>query len=145
VSGPDDQSGDRAIGRAREAPLDGGARLADALATSCRSSASSGDSKMDRRRRRLALAAGASLLMSGCFSIQHTVGRGPQHVPVDVEYRERWYGLFGLWPLDEYDSKLLANGSRDYRVTTEFTFSDVVISTLTSFVTFYRQTIIVEK
>lgn len=100
---------------------------------------------MRGHRRRLLLAAGASLLLSGCFTLQHTVGKGPQHVPVDVEYHERWYGLFGLWPMDDYDSKALANGVRDYRVTTEFTFSDVVISTLTSFVTFYRQTVIVEK
>jgi hypothetical protein len=30
-------------------------------------------------------------------------------------------------------------------VTTAFTFSDVVMSTLTSFVTFYRQTVTIEK
>ena len=87
----------------------------------------------------------ASLVPAGCFSISHTVGRGPQRVPPAVEYHERWFALYGLWPMDDFDSKALAGDARDYRVTTEFTFSDVVMSALTSFVTFYRQTVTVEK
>jgi hypothetical protein len=77
--------------------------------------------------------------------METTVGRGPQHAPATVEYHQRWFALYGLWPMDDFDSKSLAGDSRDYRVTTAFTFSDVVMSTLTSFVTFYRQTVTIEK
>ena len=98
-----------------------------------------------RRRFVPALALGASLLLPGCFSMQTTVGRGPQHVPVGVVTRTRWFALFGLVPMDDFDSHALSGGVPDYRVTTEFTFSDVVMSALTSFVTFYRQTVTVEK
>ena len=98
-----------------------------------------------RRRFALALVASASLLLPGCFSMQTTVGRGPQRAPPTVEYHQRWFALYGLWPMDDFDSKALAGDSHDYRVTTEFTFSDVVMSALTSFVTFYRQTVTIEK
>jgi hypothetical protein len=98
-----------------------------------------------RRECGLALMSSATLLLSGCFSMETTVGRGPQHAPATVEYHQRWFALYGLWPMDDFDSKSLAGDSRDYRVTTAFTFSDVVMSTLTSFVTFYRQTVTIEK
>jgi hypothetical protein len=98
-----------------------------------------------RRRFALALAASALLLLPSCFSIDHTVGRGPQHSPPVEAYRVRWFALFGLWPMDDFDSNSLANGSRDYRVTTKFTFVDVLYSAFTSFATFYRQTVWIEK
>jgi hypothetical protein len=74
-----------------------------------------------------------------------TVGNGPQTVPRKETYHHQWFALYGLYPMDELDSKALAGGAKDYRVTTEFTFEDVLMSAFTSFATFYRQTVIVEK
>ena len=94
---------------------------------------------------RLALAASAALLLPGCFTFQHTVGRGPQSPTPAVTTETRWFALYGIVPLDDVDSAALVGSARDYRVTTKFTFVDVVITTFTSFVTLYRQSVIVEK
>jgi len=94
---------------------------------------------------RIALAACACAFLAGCFTFQHTVGRGvlsPQPVAVT---ETRWFALWGVVPMDDLDSQQLAGSTRDYVVTTKFTFVDVVISAFTSFVTFYRQTVILEK
>jgi hypothetical protein len=91
------------------------------------------------------LAVAASLaVLSGCLTLVHTVGKGPRARPERVE-ASQWYALGGLIPMDVVDSKRLAGGATDYRVTTTFTFLDVVIDFFTSFVGFLRQTIIVEK
>jgi hypothetical protein len=87
----------------------------------------------------------AASLLSGCFTMTTTVGAGPTSVPPKEAYVHRWFGFFGLYPMDDVDSKSLAGGAKDYRVTTEFTFEDIVMSAFTSFATFYRQTVIVEK
>jgi len=83
------------------------------------------------------------LALPGCFTLTHTVGAGP--VGGHTEYGRQWYALWGIAPLGETDSSDLARGAIDYQVTTKFTVADVVISAFTSFVGFYRQTIIVEK
>jgi len=101
-----------------------------------------------RRRGRgvpLALAACLCALMPGCFTFRHTVGRGPQNATPMVTTETQWFALYGLVPLDPVDSQTLAGVTRDYRVTTKFTFVDALLSSVTSFATFYRQTIIVEK
>jgi len=83
------------------------------------------------------------IVISGCFTVQHTVGKGPQtHEKVDGSL---WYALGGLIPIDPIDSKQLAGGAKDYQVTTVFTFLDIVISTFTSLFGFVKQTVIVEK
>lgn len=97
------------------------------------------------RLRRL-LPALALLLLPGCFTFTHTVGNGPANPKApQVAEHTRWFALYGIVPFDHTDSKSLAGNARDYRVTTQFTFLDCVISTFTSFVTIYRQTITVEK
>ena len=63
----------------------------------------------------------------------------------EVTEETRWFALFGLAPLSDLDSQTLAGSARDYVVTTKFTVMDVVISAFTSFATFYRQTVIIEK
>src|SRR5882672_3308474 len=98
-----------------------------------------------RRRIGRLLVSSALLLLPACMTLQQTVGRGPQGAPPVEAYRVRWFALFGLWPMDDFDAKSLAGASHDYRVTTHFTFSDVCISALTSFATFYRQTVSIEK
>lgn len=99
---------------------------------------------MSRTIARIALAASCALL-PGCFTFTHTVGRGPQS-PIPTAVAEtQWFALWGLVPLDPIDSKQLAGPVGDYRVTTKFTLVDVVITTFSSFLTLYRQTVVVEK
>ena len=97
------------------------------------------------RRGVVSLAACACLLLTGCFTFQHTVGRGVMSPTPEVTEETRWFALFGLAPLSDLDSQTLAGPARDYVVTTKFTVMDVVISAFTSFATFYRQTVIIEK
>ena len=96
--------------------------------------------------RRLGLAFAATALLPACFTFTSTVGRGPVNPqqPVVVQ-KTRWFALYGIVPLDSFDSNELAGSARDYRVTTQFTFVDCVISMFTSLVSFYRQTVTVEK
>lgn len=94
---------------------------------------------------RIVTLAAACAALPGCFTFTHTVGRGPQTpTPLAVE-ETQWFALWGLVPLGPVDSAALAGTARDYRVTTKFTVVDVVISAFSSFVTLYRQTIVVEK
>lgn len=90
-------------------------------------------------------AACACALLPGCFTFAHTVGRGPMSPQPVVTQETKWFALWGLTPMGDLDSQSLAGSARDYRVTTKFTFTDVVITTFTSLATFYRQTVVVEK
>ncbi len=84
------------------------------------------------------------LPLCGCFTMRHTVGSGPASGETASE--KRWYALYGLVPLsDGEDSASLAGDARNYRVTTEFTPVDVVVTALTSFGTIYCQTVTVER
>lgn len=100
---------------------------------------------MSKSLARMALALVASVPLAACFTFTHTVGRGPQNVTPVVAEQTEWFALWGLVPLDAVDSAQLAGPARDYRVTTKFTVIDVLISAFSSFVTLYRQTVIVEK
>jgi hypothetical protein len=105
----------------------------------------SGASRRDVRRR-LGLAFAAIALLPGCFSFTHTVGKGPVNPKQPVTVTEsRWFALYGIVPMSKFDSSELAGTAKDYRVTTQFTFMDCLITCFTSLVTFYRQTVIVEK
>ena len=73
----------------------------------------------------------------------HTVGDGAK-VGTQTTHRQ-WFALWGLAPLNAKDSQELAGGATDYRVTTQWSFIDVVINIFTGYVTLYCQTITVEK
>ena len=92
----------------------------------------------------LSLSLAGVLSLTGCFTFQHTVGRGS--VTGEQVVEKQWYALYGLVPTGgESDSSWLAGGATDYTVTTEFTLMDVLISAITSWGTFYRQTVVVTK
>lgn len=87
----------------------------------------------------------AILVLPACFSMQHTVGVGPRAPDPVVIEESQWFALYGLIPLGSTDGGRLATGAKDYRITTRFTLTDVVLTAFTSFFTFYRQTVIVEQ
>lgn len=97
-----------------------------------------------RARRWLLLMSLAAIVvvLPGCFTTHHTVGAGPMAGQESSEHQ--WYAFWGLTPMGENESASLAGNHEDYRVTTEFEFMDVLISSVTSFVGFYRQTVTVE-
>ncbi|HVS17950.1 MAG TPA: hypothetical protein VMT18_05060 [Planctomycetota bacterium] len=102
---------------------------------------------MRRKSTRLTagLAAALLALLPACFTMQHTFGEGP----TQGQRREvhQWYALYGLIAVGgEADSgHLIGENSTGARITTQFTFLDVIITAFTSFATFYRQTIVVEQ
>jgi hypothetical protein len=80
---------------------------------------------------------------SGCYSLTHTVGSGPQ-TGVELSTRQ-WYILWGLVPLGAKDSADLAGGASNYRVTSEITVVDFLINIITGLVTIQSQTVTVTK
>ncbi len=83
-------------------------------------------------------------LLPGCFTVTHTVGAGP--ATSEKKSVTHWWVGWGLFSLGEVpDSNTLAKGAADYRVTTGFTFNDVLISAIPSILSFYRQSITVER
>ncbi len=100
---------------------------------------------MPKSLARVAAAVALCAALPSCFTFTHTVGRGPQSPTPVVTTQTQWFALWGLVPLDPVDSAALAGPVRDYKVTTKFTLVDVVITAFSSFVTLYRQTVILEK
>jgi hypothetical protein len=79
----------------------------------------------------------------GCYTMKHTVGTGPQ---TGVKSSDRqWFILFGLVPLGRTDSKDVAGGSENYRVTTKFGVVDILLNIFTGLLTIESRTIIVER
>ena len=106
-------------------------------------------SEKTRPRTRLlrgALAAliGASILLGpGCMSVYHTVGAGATGGEVVSE--SQWYALWGFLPIGGApDSRTLAGDQVNYTVYDGFTTWDVVLNFFTSWLGFYRASLIVE-
>lgn len=93
----------------------------------------------------LALACALALTpsLSGCYTLEHTVGRGAQGGHEESE--RQWFILYGLVPLNEVDSQDLAGDAKDYDVETEQTVSDVLINLLTGFVSIFSRTVTVTR
>jgi len=95
-----------------------------------------------KRSWRLTFAVTLAMLCSGCFSMHHTVGDGP--VSDQTIDSHQWHALWGVMPIGENDSTELTGNLRNYRLTTQFSLVDVLLSSVTSFAGFYRQTVTVE-
>lgn len=95
------------------------------------------------RKATVALLVLALLLAPSCYTFKHTVGTGPSTGQVEEE--GAWFAFWGLLPITKPDSKAMAGGAANYRVTTQFTFLDCVITFFTGIVTIHKQTVQVEK
>ncbi len=78
-----------------------------------------------------------TLSLTGCFSMTHTVGTGGTGGS-QVSHRT-WYVLWGLVPINEKDSAVLAGGSTDYTVQTERDALDIVLNIFTGWLSFVSQ------
>jgi len=81
--------------------------------------------------------------LMGCQTHIHQVGNGAQTGM--LEQQRQWYVLWGLVPINNVDTNLMAGDAQDYTITTQGTFLDVVINIFTSMITVYSRTVTVEK
>tara|TARA_Y100001968_G_C19234472_1_gene656175 strand:- start:348 stop:644 length:297 start_codon:yes stop_codon:yes gene_type:complete len=83
------------------------------------------------------------LFVISCSTHTHVVGNGPQIG--QTETKRQWYIAFGLAPINEVDTKDMAGGSSDYKITTQTTFVDGLITAFTGNLTVSCRTVKVEK
>ncbi len=83
------------------------------------------------------------LFLTGCAGHVHTVGTGPQGSSV-VEARQ-WYVLWGLVPINDVDTSVMAAGAGNYQIETEQSFLDVVINIFTGMITVQSRTVTVTR
>ncbi len=83
------------------------------------------------------------LLLTGCAAHIHKIGAGAQGN--DIQEARQWYALWGLVPINDVDSSLMAEGATNYEITTSTTVLDFVISIFTGIVTINSRTVVVQK
>jgi hypothetical protein len=81
--------------------------------------------------------------MVGCMSHTHVVGNGAQGV--STQEARQWYVLFGLVPINDANSAMLAGNATDYTIKTEISPLDFIINIFTSWVTVYSRTVSVTR
>jgi hypothetical protein len=87
-----------------------------------------------------------SIPLSGCFTLNHTVGNGGSGQ--EVASNREWYILWGLIPLNKVDGEKMAlenNLTNNYTVTSQMSFVDVLLNIVTGWVSVYGQTVKVSK
>jgi predicted component of type VI protein secretion system len=81
--------------------------------------------------------------LAGCAAHVHTIGKGPQGSTMTQE--RQWYILWGLVPLNQVDTKVMAGNTVNYQIRTEASALDVIINLFTSAVTVSSRTVTVTK
>ena len=81
--------------------------------------------------------------MVGCMTHTHVVGKGAQGV--STQEARQWYVLFGLVPINNANSAMLAGNATDYTIKTEISPLDFVINIFTSWITVYSRTVSVTR
>lgn len=94
-------------------------------------------------KRILTLAVLCTFLLTSCYTITHQVGNGAQGTA--TKEARQWFILWGLVPLNNVDSKVMAGGATDYTITTTQTGLDVIIGIFTSAITVAPMTVKVQK
>jgi hypothetical protein len=82
-------------------------------------------------------------LLSSCMSLTHVVGSGASSGVITE--KKQWYALWGLVPINQVDSKAMADGASNYTIKSKVKFVDYVISAFTSAVSINVQTVSVLK
>lgn len=83
------------------------------------------------------------LAMTSCMGHMHTVGNGAQGGN-KVE-KTQWYFLFGLVPLNEVNTKQMADGATNYTIKSEMSVINYLITIVTQFATITSRTVTVTK
>lgn len=83
------------------------------------------------------------LVVVGCSTHLHVIGNGGQSGQ-KMEARQ-WYVLWGLVPINDIDTSMMAAGAQDYTIKTQQSALDVVINIFTGLVTVYSRTVTITK
>ena len=83
------------------------------------------------------------LFVIGCSAHVHQVGKGAQGSDI-IEARQ-WYIAWGLVPINDVDTNVMAGGATDYEITTLYTPIDFIISAVASSITISSRTVTVRK
>ena len=81
--------------------------------------------------------------MIGCASHTHKIGEGPAFDRTEIE--RQWYILWGLVPINEIDTQVMAEGQSHYEITTQVTIIDWLFTALMSPATIMSRTVIVTR
>ncbi|MEY2980734.1 MAG: hypothetical protein RL562_961 [Planctomycetota bacterium] len=91
---------------------------------------------------RCILAASTALILGGCSTHTHLVGLGPNGI-AETSARQYWI-FFGLLDLNEVDTQRLAGDLTSYRITTAWSFTDILLTPLLLPLTVTSRTVTVE-
>ena len=85
----------------------------------------------------------AMVFVVGCAAHTHKVGHGPAFNQTTVE--RQWYILYGLVPINDVDTQVMAKGRSNYEITTLVTPVDFIYRALFSPVTITCRTVAVTR
>ena len=85
----------------------------------------------------------AMVFVVGCAAHTHKVGHGPAFNRTAIE--RQWYILYGLVPLHDVDTQAMAEGRRNYEITTQVTLVDFIYRVLFYPVTITCRTVTVTR
>lgn len=71
----------------------------------------------------------ALTMLVGCMTHEHIVGTGA--ATGYTESAKQWYLIGGLLPLNNVDTKAMSGAAQNYKIITQTTIIDAVISSLT--------------
>ena len=77
----------------------------------------------------LIIATSLVLFISACTTHTHIVGTGAQG-NAEVSKRQLW--VISLVPINDVDTRKMAEGAKDYEIQTQVDFIDIIVSGLTS-------------
>ena len=83
------------------------------------------------------------LCVIGCATHTHKIGNGAQGTDM-IESRQ-WYVLWGLVPINDVDTQVMAGEAIDYNIITEVNLLDAVINALVGSASIYCRTVTVLK
>ena len=70
----------------------------------------------------------AMVFVIGCAAHTHKGGHGPAFYRTTGE--RQWYILYGLVPINHIDTQAMADGRRNYEITTQITLVDFIYRVL---------------
>lgn len=85
----------------------------------------------------------ALMLSLNCAAHIHQIGSGP--ASETQQHARQWYILFGLVPLNEIDTRKMAENAVNYEIKTETSVTDILLNILTGYVTVTSRTVTVSK
>ena len=83
------------------------------------------------------------LFVIGCSAHVHKVGKGAQGY--DVTEARQWYIVWGLVPINDVDTNVMAGEATDYEITTSYTPVDFIIGVVAGSITISSRTVSVRK